>query len=393
MGKNNLRVLELSYSIELFNDPSKSPGDTHMRALAYSKEIEQLVMIIHTYNKRFENSKWLSDNLLIIPTNAYNKAHSLLRMFQIANKICKEKKINIIHSQEPIFTGFIAYILKKKYGLPINICLFGGNLYDPYWLKAKPHHAVFSGIGRYILKKADSIQVEASLIKESLIKNGISSKKIHQRPMVPYNLADFSKANGEELRRKLLNNKYNHIILFIGRMVKEKNLINFLKAIKLVLDRYPSTLLIMIGEGIGKGEEKEKAISFAEKIKINKNIKWLGHIPQDMLPEYYKASDLFALFSVSEGFPRVLMEAVAAGLPIVSSRVSGSTDTIINGESGFIVEINDIKGFADKICLLLENKNLREDFSKKASECLKNLGTFHEVAVKRQIEIWQALVK
>jgi len=392
MDKSNIRVLELSYSIELFNNPSESPGDTHMRVLAYSKEIEQLVMIIHTYNKRTFNSHWLSNNLCIIPTNGYNKAHSLLRMFQIANKICKEKNINIIHSQEPIFTGFIAYILKKKYGLPINICLFGGNLYDPYWLKTKPLHAVFSGIGRYILKKADSIQVEASLIKESLINNGIDPRKIHQRPMVPYNLEDFSKANGEGLRKKLLNNKYDHIILFVGRMVKEKNLINFLKGIKLVLERNPSVLLLMIGEGIGKGKEKEKAILFAEEIKISGNIKWLGHIPQNMLPEYYKAADLFALFSVSEGFPRVLMEAVAAGLPIVSSRVSGSTDTIINGESGFIVEINDIKDFADKICLLLENKDLRENFSKKAYECLKNLGTFQEITVKKQIEIWQAMI-
>lgn len=267
------------------------------------------------------------------------------------------------------------------------MCLYGGNIYDPHWLNQKFIYRIFAGTGKYVLKKADGIQVEGSLIKESLVSHQLNPNKISVKPMVPHNLDNFAHANGEEIRHKLLANTYEHIILFVGRLIKEKNLVPFLNAMKSVFEHRPQTLLVIIGDG----NERTTLNQTAEKLNILKNIHWITHVAHSELPQYYKASDIFVLFSVSEGFPRVLMEAAAAGLPVISSRISGSTDAISDGQTGYIVRINDTADFVQKIEYLLQNNQLRKQMSLTAPDFIKNIGTFDD-NIKKQILIWEKII-
>ncbi len=382
---NKLNILSLSYAKELFMSPPEALGDTLIRTLAYSEQVNSLTLIIHTLRKEKFRMKQISSNCTIIPSNGINRPHSLLKIYMIANRIIKNENISIIQCQEPIFTGFIGLLLKKKYSIPINVLLYGGNIYDKYWLNQRNLNKYFASIGRYVIKKADSIQVEASLIKESLIENHIPENKIVIKPMVPNNLDDFNKANGDDIREQIIKKtNYEYLILFVGRLIKEKNLNNLFKVFKIVKQNYPATGFIIIGDG----NEKEALMKEANQLGINENIIWISHIPHYELPKYYKAADIFVLFSVSEGFPRVLMEAAAAGLPIVSSRVSGSTDAINDNISGFIVPINDIEQCAEKIMILLSEPALRLSMGIEARFFIKKIGTFQQ-NINKQIEIWK----
>ncbi len=210
---NKLNILSLSYAKELFMSPPEALGDTLIRTLAYSEKVNSLTLIIHTLRKEKFRMKQLSSNCTIIPSNGINRPHSLLKIYMIANRIIKNENISIIQCQEPIFTGFIGLLLKKKYSIPINVLLYGGNIYDKYWLNQRKLNKYFASIGRYVIKKADSIQVEASLIKESLIENHIPENKIVIKPMVPNNLDDFNKANGDDIREQIIKKtNYDYII-------------------------------------------------------------------------------------------------------------------------------------------------------------------------------------
>jgi len=382
-----LNILSLSYSKQLFLPEEKAIGDTLTRTLAYSKQINSYKLIVHTLRKDKFKVKQLSSNCIAIPTNGINRIHSLINMYFIANKILKNEKITVLQCQEPIYTGFLALLFKKKYSVPINVLLYGGNIYDENWLEQRWLNKTFAPIGRYVLKKADGIQVEASLIKESLINNKVPPEKIYVKPMVPHNLDDFYKADGEDLREEILKkNNFENIILFVGRLIKEKNLFNLLKVFRIVKQNYPFTGFIIIGDG----KEKDSLMKEAEKLGISDNILWIPHVPHYELPKYYKAADIFVLFSVSEGFPRVLMEAGAAGLPIVSSRISGSTDAVVDEQTGYIVPINDIEQCAEKIMLLLANPALRLSMGIEARFVIKNIGSFQD-NINKQIEIWKKL--
>ena len=384
--KNSMQVLSLSYAQELFVDTNKALGDTLARSMGYSAYLDYYAMIIHTLKKTGYRTRLLTDSFVAIPTNGLNRMHSLMKMYTLASGICAAHHIDLIQSQDPIFTGFIAYLLKKRYRIPINVCLYGGNIYDPHWLKQKLIYRICAGTGKLILKKADGIQVEGSLIKESLISHQLDPDKISVKPMVPHNLDNFIHANGEEVRKKLLANTYEHIVLFVGRLIKEKNLVPFLGAMKLVFEHLPRTLLVIIGDG----SERITLHNTAEKLSILKNIHWMTHIAHSELPQYYRAADIFVLFSVSEGFPRVLMEAAAAGLPIISSRISGSTDAISDGKTGYIVRIDDAADFVQKIEYLLQNIQLRKQMSLAAPQFIKKIGTFDE-NISKQILIWEKI--
>jgi len=384
-----MKVLSFSYSEELFMSAEQALGDTLERSLGYSKHLEYYWMIIHALKKKHFQSRQISDNFSIIPTNGSTRLHSLINMLNIANTLCSSNHIDLIQSQEPLFAGFVALLLKKKYDIPVNICLYGGNIYDRHWLQQKLLYRAFAGVGKYVLKKADGIQVEGSLIKESLIMHGIDAHKIFVKPMVPHNLNDFSVLHDKEIRTDLLKDTtYEHIILFVGRLIKEKNLTSLLRSIKLVVNVLPRTLLVVIGNG----DQADALLKASHQLSLDRNLKWIKHIAHAELPRYYNAADVFVLFSTSEGFPRVLMEAAAAGLPIVCSKISGSTDAIHDGETGFIVDINDISAFAEKIMLLLQNNAIRTRMANAAPQYIKKIGTFDENIIK-QIRIWENIIK
>ena len=83
------------------------------------------------------------------------------------------------------------------------------------------------------------------------------------------------------------------------------------------------------------------------------------------------ASDIFLFTTLQEGMPRSMMEAMATGLPCVASAIRGNVDLIENGENGYVCAAKDVESFAKSISELAENKELREEISKKNLEKIK----------------------
>ena len=141
------------------------------------------------------------------------------------------------------------------------------------------------------------------------------------------------------------------MVLFVGMLIKQKNMPNLLKASKLVLNNHPKTLFAIIGDG----PEKDYLSRLCRELDIAQYVRFLGLVSYDNLPEYYAACDLFVLPSWFEGLAKVLMEAAYAQKPIVATNVSGANDIIIDNETGYIVEVDNPQQLADRIEKLLEN--------------------------------------
>ena len=152
------------------------------------------------------------------------------------------------------------------------------------------------------------------------------------------------------------------IIGTIANFYPTKGLPYLIEAIQLLVTRYslPVTLII-IGDGEKRPEQLEKII--AEK-KLNKKVLLAGR--KENASRYLKAFDSYACSSVKEGFPYSILEAIGAGLPIVSTNVGGISEIIEDNITGLLVEPQNPNQLAEKIFQLAKDKTLMEKFGSRA---------------------------
>lgn len=146
-------------------------------------------------------------------------------------------------------------------------------------------------------------------------------------------------------------------LLFVGRLVPVKGLAYLIEALALLVDDGLSVHLELVGAGPQRGALE----SLAAERGIASVVEFSGEIPfgSDLLARY-RMADIFVLPSLSEGTPRVLWEAMASGVPIVTARVGGIPDLIRHGETGLLVNPHSPGQLAESIRRLIEDKELRQ---------------------------------
>ncbi len=206
-----------------------------------------------------------------------------------------------------------------------------------------------------LFKEADLITVIVKQWKKKLIDLGCDPEKIiiHR---IGIDLKKFKMRNSE-------NGPVSRI-LSIARFVEKKGIEYGIRAFAKVNRKNPSTTYKIVGEGrLGK-----KLKLLVDNLGIKEKINFLGPRNQNEIIEIIKKSDIFLAPSVTarngdqEGTPVVLMEAMACGLPVVSTFHGGIPELVRDGVSGFLVEERDSEALADKIELLINNPGLRRDF-------------------------------
>jgi glycosyltransferase involved in cell wall biosynthesis len=172
-----------------------------------------------------------------------------------------------------------------------------------------------------------------------------------------------------------------NIVFFAGRFVKYKGLEYLIRAMKYVKD---GTLVIA---GIGPEEQNLKRIIKEQNIT---NIRFLGLIPHEELPYFYKISDVYVLPSITRGenFGIAALEAMACGTPVVASALPGVRE-LVTDACGIKFKPKDIKGLADAINTLLSNSSLRAKMGKSARENAEKYGW--DVIAKMVLDIYQDL--
>lgn len=146
-------------------------------------------------------------------------------------------------------------------------------------------------------------------------------------------------------------------ILFVGRLEKRKGAIYLLKAYQTIKAEYPNTRLIIIGPG---ERLRHKYENFARNNKL-KDVEFIGYVPYEQLPRYYKAADIFCSPAVGrESFGIVLLEAMAMGKPVVASDIEGYRDVLTTNHQGLLVPPKDEQSLARALITLIKEPELRQ---------------------------------
>lgn len=157
------------------------------------------------------------------------------------------------------------------------------------------------------------------------------------------------------------NPDINKIITCVGRMVLSKNQKYLIK----IFSELPHEGWIL--QFVGDGKMRQELEDYAKELNLNDNVIFLGTRKDIQL--LLSKSTIFAFPSLSEGFPNALIEAMAIGVPCISNNCdTGPSELIINGENGFLVEVDDKEDFKNKLSLLMTDSKLRENISQQCQK-------------------------
>jgi glycosyltransferase involved in cell wall biosynthesis len=180
------------------------------------------------------------------------------------------------------------------------------------------------------------------------------------------NTPDFEKkSDASSIRSGLGLKETEKVIGIIGRLVPEKAHGDFIRAIQLVSQKHPNAVGLIVGDG----ELLESLKKEVKKAGLENRIIFTGQ--RNDLPEIYRALDVFVLSSTREGFPLVVLEAMAARVPIVATAVGGVGELITDQETGLLVNSQNPEALAKAISNVLESSDLGERLAKNAYEKVK----------------------
>lgn len=177
------------------------------------------------------------------------------------------------------------------------------------------------------------------------------------------------------------------VFAFIGRFVREKGILELLKAFKQLMKSRANVRLLLIGD-ILASERDQSCYTLLQEMLDDPAIITTGY--RKDIPELLSISDVFVLPSYREGLPRSIIEAMALGKPIIATNIRGCREEVLDNENGFLVEKENNKELYDKMVLLYDDNHKRIVFGERSRRIVEEL--FDEVKViDKQLKLFERL--
>jgi phosphatidylinositol alpha-mannosyltransferase len=261
--------------------------------------------------------------------------------------IIEEEKFEIIHFHEPLFPSLPCMVL--PYSHSVNVGTF-----HAYYRRSAGYTIGKPILNNFYNKLDGKIAVSEPARKfvsryfpgdYRVIPHGVDLERFSPK-IAPIEQFDDGKLN----------------ILFVSRLEKRKGAKYLLQAYKTAKKDCPPSRLIMVGPGDKSRREYER---WVRAVKLE-DVVFTGHVPYADLPRYYHTADIFSIPAVGqESFGLVLLEAMAAGKPIVATDIEGYASVVNSGVEGILVKPKDEQALASALVSLANDKNLREQMGAK----------------------------
>jgi glycosyltransferase involved in cell wall biosynthesis len=179
-------------------------------------------------------------------------------------------------------------------------------------------------------------------------------------------------------------------ILYVGSIDERKNLLMLLRAIARLRASGRKVQLVVIGKVNSAAYEREVRAYVAAN-RLEECVQFLGFVERQRVIEEYERCALLALSSLEETAPMAIIEAMAAGKPVVATRVGGVPDVVMDGETGFMVPPNDDAAMAERLSVLLDDAALSQRMGRHAKEACRERYHVEQVA-RRYYELYNQLL-
>lgn len=291
----------------------------------------------------------VSGNVISVPFSG-SKARITLspRIYRRVKKILQQERFDIVHIHEP--PAPVLPLIVLRHSKSVNVGTF--HAYRDSYAGYKYGKRIF----KLLYEKLDGKIVVSPAVREYL------SRYFPGEYVVIPNGIDLERFGAQvESLSKYAAGGPN--ILFVGRLEKRKGFKYLLRAFPYVKEEFPGARLLVVG-AYDKGD-KAPYVYFVRRKRL-RGVRFIGYVPDEELPRYYRSCDLFCAPSTGfESFGMVLLEAMASGVAIVASDIAGYRTVLTNEVEGLLVEPENEIALAQAIIRLLKEPELRREMGEK----------------------------
>ncbi len=344
---DNIRILrQLGYEVHVASNFAFGSITSQERVDAFREELKQAGILVHH---------------IPIPRSIGDLKNIFLSYRQM-KRLCTEQKYDLIHTQSPI-GGVIARLCAKKLRAGETKVLYTAHGFHFYQGASKKNWLLFYPIEKYLSRFTD---VLITINKEDYKRaKHFHAKRVCYVPGIGVDTERFAgaKEGADKLRQEFGFAQDDFVAVSVGQLSKRKNQETMIRAMAHIPDRKIKYLAV----GLGECEAEDRKL--IQKLGLKGQAVLAGY--REDVDALLKMADCFVFPSVQEGLPVSLMEAMAAGVPVVCSRIRGNTDLVTDGVEGLLTEPMDESGYAKAVLKLKQDSRLRETLRKNAREKIK----------------------
>ena len=318
------------------------------------KKLSNYHNVLITCNNAVSLKKFVPKNVLLVNINFIRKPNLIADIisFFVLLKFFLINKIDLTISISPK-AGFITALTSFIARISYRIHWFTGQ----FWVTKKGFiRNLYKNLDKIIFNLSNHVLVDSFSQKKFLIQNNIISKK--KSTVLLYGSVGgvnikrfkFKKKNRDLLRKKLKISKNDFVFLYLGRLNKDKGIVDLIEAFNRIEKKYEASLVL-----IGPIED----YNINDFIKKNKKV---IYVSETLNPEnWFSIADILCLPSYREGFGSVIIEAGSCHLPSLGSNIYGINDAIVNNQTGFLHQVGSISDIKKKMIFVIKNKKLLKD--------------------------------
>jgi len=290
-----------------------------------------------------------------------NPPFDLLAFYELF-RLCRRERFDIVHTHTSK-GGFLGRIAARLAGVPTVIHTVHGFAFHEF--TPGPVAAFYTLLERLASHFCDLVICVNDEDRRTAIRRRIVGPDKIVTIHNGIDVGRFVGARGDSVRRELALGDDALLIGTVGRLAPQKGFAHLLRAIPLVLRQHPEARFAFVGDGPLEAELKE----LAAELSVSENCHFLGF--RRDIPEVLAACDVFVLPSLWEGLSITLLEAMAAGKPIVATGIKGNREVITDGVNGLLVRPKDSADLARAIIELIEDRERARLLGEKAHQTVR----------------------
>lgn len=298
----------------------------------------------------------------------------------------KKIGLDIIHVHSPFLLGSLGARAARRYKLPLIFTFH--TLYEQYVhyipFAEKTSKQLVQVIARDFCNRCNMVVAPSQLVVNYLRRIGVEAPLV----TIPtgIDLDEFIDLDTNWLKDNYgIFKEKEKVLLFVGRLGKEKNVAFLIRSFHEVQAQYPGVRLVLVG----KGPQENYLRQLCRNIGIEDKVIFTGVLPRQKIVHCYASADLFVFPSVTDTQGLVIGEAQATGLPVVAIRAFGPAEMVSHDEDGFLTDPS-LSSFTEAILQLLHDKHLYDRMSKKALENASLISSSY--CAGQMLEIYQDLL-
>ncbi|MGH7965338.1 MAG: glycosyltransferase family 4 protein, partial [Candidatus Binatia bacterium] len=315
------------------------------------------------------------------------------RAVRIVRHLLTTQRFDLTTTQTPFDDGLLGVWLKRAFRVPLNVQMRSSLLDVSHWIGERPIvYRLFNLLGKWVAQQADTIRVVSQGEKHRLEERfpALRGKITALHPLI--NCQIFQEPLKEQERERCQTALRQHgfqdrpFVLFVGRLVMQKNLPTLLRSFAQVRQHIPEASLVIAGDGPLRPSLKW----LAQQLGLDESILWLGSLSLSELRGWYATAVATMLPSLHEGLAKVIPESYLVGTPVIAAPFVSTAELIHDGQTGFIApDFTNQEWLADRMLFVLAHPEEAKKMGERGKVHIQQYLLDDALYMQRLIEIWQ----